>query len=245
MLVRLKDALGVVTDAELAERLGMKRNALYNRKAAKSPPYAAIVAICEQEQISLDWIILGRGPLAETVGRSVTEVAKAALFPPAEQIITASDDAARAAILLRLPDAIAFSHSEVLSDACIEAGFTDGLIFISFRAAAFSATRRIDGRLPVNVAASLDSARAALIALIADPKVSSPTGRTRHAKSAARPAASFSGGGMTDRFPARAPERDTNPGGFPVEMTEIGPQYVIPGCERPATPKSNDGAAHD
>lgn len=50
---------------------------------------------------------------------------------------------------------------------------------------------------------------------------------------------------MTDRFPARAPERTPEyPGGFPVEMTEIGPQYVIPGCERPAAPKT-DGAAHD
>lgn len=39
-----------------------------------------------------------------------------------------------------------------------------------------------------------------------------------------------------------APE---NPGSFPVEMTEIGPQYVIPGCERPAAPKTNGGATHD
>lgn len=172
------------------------------------------------------------------------------LFPPAEQIIGMATDAERAALILRLPDAIVHDMIGALMSACAEAGFALGAAYLTTRAASLSATRRIDGTLPHGIAAQVDEFRQALVVLAlteADQSAtSSPTGRTNRAPRVARSAASFSGGGMTDRFPARAAERTPeNPGGFPIEMTEIGPQYVIPGCESPADQKTNGGATHD
>lgn len=174
-----------------------------------------------------------------------------AMFPPAAQIIAASCDADRAALILRLPDAIVSDHLTALCDACASTGFTVGAAYLTARAVSFSSVRRLDGSLALDMLSQIEDLRHAVMVVafseaVQPHKVSSPTGRTRHASRAARPAASFPGGGMTDRFPARAPERaPENPGGFPVEMTEIGPQYVIPGCERPAAPKTNGGATHD
>lgn len=46
---------------------------------------------------------------------------------------------------------------------------------------------------------------------------------------------------MTDLSKARAAERDDDGRDrFQVEMTDIGPQYVIPGCERPAAQPDPD-----
>lgn len=54
------------------------------------------------------------------------------------------------------------------------------------------------------------------------------------------------GGGMADRSkPAEdRPERPAAHGAeFPIEMTDIGPQYVIPGCERPQLPPAESDAS--
>lgn len=121
-------------------------------------------------------------------------------FPPAAQIITAPSHARRAAIILRLPDALTFTHAEPLMAACRDTGFAAGAEFILIRSTAFSAVRQIDGRLPAAIAAAIQTARAVLIDLVTAPALqdhsaSSPTGRTRRASRSARPAASFPGGG--------------------------------------------------
>lgn len=113
------------------------------------------------------------------------------MFPPAAQIIAAASDARRAAIILRLPDALTFTHAEPLMAACRDAGFVAGAEFILIRSTAFSAVRQIDGRLPAPIAAAIQTARAVLIDLIAAPaaqdhSASSPTGRTRRASRPAR-----------------------------------------------------------
>lgn len=121
-----------------------------------------------------------------------------ALFPPAEQIIAMPTDAARARLILRLPDAIVHDQLGALMSACTEAGFALGAAYLTARAASFSATRRIDGTLPRGIAAQVDEFRHALVVLAiteADQSAtSSPTGRTNRAARGAS-GRSFSGGG--------------------------------------------------
>lgn len=123
-----------------------------------------------------------------------------AMFPPAEQIVDATCDADRAGLILRLPDAIVSDYLDALRDACVSVGFTVGAAYLTARAVSFSSVRRLDGSLPPDQQAMVESARSTLFeiafgAALQRQFLSSPTGRTRHAKSAARPAASFPGGG--------------------------------------------------
>ncbi|WP_131798364.1 hypothetical protein [Devosia elaeis] len=178
------------------------------------------------------------------------------LFPPAEQIIAMATDAERAGLILRLPDAIVHEKIAELCEACVAVGFTVGAAFLTARAASFSSARRIDGGLALDVMAHLEDLRHAMMVIafacaISPQKVSSPTGRTNRASRAARPAASFSGGGgMTDlsmkkigKTAGRIEDRAELIGEFefPIEMTEVGPQFVIPGCERPTDADATDG----
>jgi hypothetical protein len=53
---RLKFALGIATDRELAMRLKMSQNAFANRKASGSIPYTHIFAVCEAAELDLNLI---------------------------------------------------------------------------------------------------------------------------------------------------------------------------------------------
>ena len=122
------------------------------------------------------------------------------MFPPADHIIAATCDAERAMLLLRLPDAIVSSHLAALCDACASAGFTLGAAYLTARAASFSSVRRLDGSLALDVLSQVEDLRHAVMVVafseaVQPRTVSSPTGRTRRADRAARPAASFTGGG--------------------------------------------------
>ncbi|MCK9514340.1 MAG: hypothetical protein M0R28_24345 [Pigmentiphaga sp.] len=177
------------------------------------------------------------------------------LFPPAEQIIGMATDAERAALILRLPDAIIHDRLGELCEASVEAGFTLGSAYLTVRAVSFSAVRRLDGSIPADIQAQVDDLRHAMMVVafacaIQPQPASSPTGRTSRASRSVRPAASFSGGGMTDRsmkkigkIADRIEDRAEPIGDFefPIEMTEVGPQFVIPGCERPANADATDG----
>lgn len=58
---RLKRALGLKTDAELAAKLGMSGSNFANRKAGNSIPYDLVLPLCLIESISLDWLFTGKG----------------------------------------------------------------------------------------------------------------------------------------------------------------------------------------
>lgn len=125
------------------------------------------------------------------------------LFPPAEQIIGMKTDAERAALILRLPDAIIHDRLGELCEASVEAGFTLGLAYLTVRAVSFSAVRRLDGSLPTDIQAQVDDLRHAMMVVafacaIQPQSASSPTGRTSRASRSARPAALFRGGGGHD-----------------------------------------------
>jgi len=129
----------------------------------------------------------------------MTRPADSTLFPPAEQIIGMETDAERAALILRLPDAIIHDKLGELCEASVEVGFSLGSAYLTVRAVSFSAVRRLDGSLPADIQAQVDDLRHAMMVVafacaIQPQPVSSPTGRTNRAARGAS-GRSFSGGG--------------------------------------------------
>jgi hypothetical protein len=58
---RLKKALSIASDVELAERLGVSKSGLNGYRVRDTIPFAQIVDLCKKESMSLDWILLGQG----------------------------------------------------------------------------------------------------------------------------------------------------------------------------------------
>ena len=58
---RLKKALGVTRDDEVATALGMSPQSLNGYKDRRKIPYDKILEFCEKENVSLDHVILGKG----------------------------------------------------------------------------------------------------------------------------------------------------------------------------------------
>lgn len=87
------------------------------------------------------------------------------LFPVAREVIEASSDARRAAILLRLPDAVVVTHGEVVAAACREIQFDAGVHFLGHRLAVLHATRLPSGALPDHCTATLEIWRSGMAAL--------------------------------------------------------------------------------
>ena len=64
VLDRLQEALGVSTDTELASELGVKRATLGAWRSRNSTPYAECINIAERKNISLDWLLTGKGEMS-------------------------------------------------------------------------------------------------------------------------------------------------------------------------------------
>lgn len=62
VLDRLRARYKLNTDSELAQRFGVAKNTLSNWRQRDSIPFPICVQIAEEEGLSLDWILLGRGP---------------------------------------------------------------------------------------------------------------------------------------------------------------------------------------
>lgn len=75
---RLAQALGMPTRAELAEALGLQRNAYYNRKASESLPFNEIVELCVTRGISVDWLVTGQGSPTKDPDLALVPVAQVA-----------------------------------------------------------------------------------------------------------------------------------------------------------------------
>jgi len=58
---RLKKALGLKTDLELAKALDMSPSNFANKKRQQSIPYEAVIDLCTAKAISLDWLFSGAG----------------------------------------------------------------------------------------------------------------------------------------------------------------------------------------
>ena len=67
IMERLKVAMKLRNDKELAQALELNANAFYNRKSARSIPYESVVAVAKRRGLSLDWIFFGVGRAAADV----------------------------------------------------------------------------------------------------------------------------------------------------------------------------------
>ncbi len=59
VLNRLKEALSVGTDTELADLLGIKKATLSNWRNRSSVDFLLVFSFCEH--VNIDWLITGRG----------------------------------------------------------------------------------------------------------------------------------------------------------------------------------------
>ena len=89
------------------------------------------------------------------------------MMPVARRLLEAGSDRDRAAMLLRLPDAIMASEADALSEACRTAGFHHGVSFVEMRANALHRVRDAHGLLPEPVAVELEAYRLGLSKYVA------------------------------------------------------------------------------
>lgn len=61
VIERFKTALGVENLGQVADIIGIKRNAFYNRKTSGSIPFEDIICVCLDRNISIDWVMAGEG----------------------------------------------------------------------------------------------------------------------------------------------------------------------------------------
>ncbi|WP_174866813.1 helix-turn-helix domain-containing protein [Pectobacterium polaris] len=61
VLSRLMELLGVASDSELARALDVNRQTLASWRKRESVPYSICVNLSEEKNISLDWLLTGRG----------------------------------------------------------------------------------------------------------------------------------------------------------------------------------------
>lgn len=60
---RAKKSFKINDDKELAEFIGMKPNAFYNRKKAQSLPYEELLKAADTENVSFNWLLTGEGSM--------------------------------------------------------------------------------------------------------------------------------------------------------------------------------------
>lgn len=87
-------------------------------------------------------------------------------FVVVDEITEARDDARRAAILLRLSDAVLIEKAGVIFDACREAGFADGANYVAVRLAVQSAGRSPTGEVPAPLIDQAEYWRRGLLAVV-------------------------------------------------------------------------------
>ncbi|MFY0731527.1 helix-turn-helix transcriptional regulator [Pseudomonas sp. NFX15] len=67
VLTRLKQITGTKTDASLSSALQISPQTLSSWKGRDSTPYSLCVEIAQARGISLDWLLLGEGPILRQV----------------------------------------------------------------------------------------------------------------------------------------------------------------------------------
>lgn len=72
VILRLKKALDIATDIELANYLGISKSTLSNWKARNTLDLPLLFSVCEQ--ISIDWLLTGKGSMLKNSTPKSTEV---------------------------------------------------------------------------------------------------------------------------------------------------------------------------
>lgn len=86
------------------------------------------------------------------------------MIPLIRQLHDADGDAARARVLLAMPDTIILKHAGTIGTACLKAGFQAGAEYILRRVTLMKAVRNGEGLLPDPIAADFDAFRVAFAA---------------------------------------------------------------------------------
>ncbi|WP_224788287.1 helix-turn-helix domain-containing protein [Pseudomonas fluorescens] len=73
VLTRLKQITGTSTDAALSSALQISPQTLSSWKGRDSTPYAICIDIAQARGISLDWLLLGEGPILRNVETNATD----------------------------------------------------------------------------------------------------------------------------------------------------------------------------
>jgi transcriptional regulator with XRE-family HTH domain len=63
VLNRLKEAMNIDRDANLAEAIGVSRQVLSTWRKRGTVPYEKLCEVAREKRLSLDWLLLGRAPL--------------------------------------------------------------------------------------------------------------------------------------------------------------------------------------
>lgn len=72
---RLKKALKINADYELAEKLGMKATSFNSRKKAQSLPFQEILSLAGTEKLDYNWLLTGDGEMmsSDAIAASITQ----------------------------------------------------------------------------------------------------------------------------------------------------------------------------
>ncbi|GAB3394975.1 helix-turn-helix domain-containing protein [Azotobacter armeniacus] len=89
VLARLKVLMGATTDITLASTLGISPQTLSSWKSRDSVPYALCVEVAEERGVSLDWLLVGEGPMSrgEADSPSAREAPAIYEISPGEQVL--------------------------------------------------------------------------------------------------------------------------------------------------------------
>lgn len=96
---RMKEALGVVTDTQLAEALRTSKQNISKWKSRQSVPYAEAVFVSLSRGVSLDYLLLGKG------GRALSKIRRRSANVD-EQIVRAALTNLRASGIFQIPEEI-------------------------------------------------------------------------------------------------------------------------------------------
>ncbi len=87
VLDRLKRVTGTDTDTGLAAAVGVSPQTLSSWKVRESIPYSICVALAQERNISLDWLLIDQGPMLR--GVEVREATPDTLQDPRESAVLA------------------------------------------------------------------------------------------------------------------------------------------------------------
>ena len=68
---RIKKALNISNDCELADMIGMKHTTFNSRKKANSIPYDAFIQLASTKNLDLNWLITGEGEMYQQTTQPV------------------------------------------------------------------------------------------------------------------------------------------------------------------------------
>jgi hypothetical protein len=173
VIERLKDALRLRNDKEVAEALRIKPNAFYNRRRLNSLPYEELVSVAEQNGVRTDWLFFGLGD-AHRAPRGQRSGSKPNVEP-----------ASMGTILFELERALL--EAGVVEPDRLEAAARKGILAAQIYNESYLIDDERKRKAAVQVAAKTWADAARLLAIVTKPHSDSTASRRERATKAAPP----------------------------------------------------------